>query len=183
MEKAQSDDKIKKLAGDTRAYLCIDCSKCTGSCPIGKAGSIYSPRSLVQHLMLEGRDPAQTDLWRCLTCGLCKERCPQDVRPIEIIIALKNLCVESGEAPDELDTMLRSVRKTGRAIPVSSLVERRRSEMGLEKAPDVPIEELRRLAKDRSTPETPPPAASEESGEPEEESPKGDGKGAGEDRS
>ena len=56
MGRAPSAERVREIIRDTTAYLCIDCSKCTGSCPIGKAGSVYSPRALVQHLVLEGRD-------------------------------------------------------------------------------------------------------------------------------
>jgi Fe-S oxidoreductase len=49
--------------------------------------------------MLEGRDPAHTDLWRCLTCGLCKERCPQDVDFPEFIHMLRESAVAGGLLP------------------------------------------------------------------------------------
>jgi Fe-S oxidoreductase len=91
--------EVASLVKDTRAYLCIDCSKCTGSCPIGKAGSVYSPRQLVQHLMLDGRDPSETELWRCLTCGLCRERCPSDVDFPRFISRLRSTALVEGRLP------------------------------------------------------------------------------------
>jgi Fe-S oxidoreductase len=91
--------EVASLVKDTRAYLCIDCSKCTGSCPIGKAGSVYSPRQLVQHLMLDGRDPSETELWRCLTCGLCRERCPSDVDFPGFISRLRATALADGKLP------------------------------------------------------------------------------------
>jgi heterodisulfide reductase subunit D len=99
LEEARSDDRISRIIKDTHAYLCFDCSKCTGSCPVGRTGTVYSPRSLVQHLMLEGRGPAETDLWRCLTCGLCKERCPQDVDFPEFIHMLREHATARGTLP------------------------------------------------------------------------------------
>jgi len=91
--------ELASLVKDTRAYLCIDCSKCTGSCPIGKAGSVYSPRMLVQHLMLDGCDPSETELWRCLTCGLCRERCPSDVDFPRFISRLRATAFSGGTLP------------------------------------------------------------------------------------
>jgi heterodisulfide reductase subunit C len=32
------------LAKDTNAWACYDCGKCTGTCPIARAGATYSPR-------------------------------------------------------------------------------------------------------------------------------------------
>lgn len=101
MAKAPSAEKVREIIKRTAAYLCIDCSKCTGSCPIGKAGSVYSPRALVQHLMLEGRDPSETDLWRCLTCGLCKERCPSNVDFPGFIHALREVAFDGGSRPQD----------------------------------------------------------------------------------
>jgi len=33
-------------------------------------------------------------IWACATCLKCKERCPQAVAPVDLIIALRNLAVE-----------------------------------------------------------------------------------------
>jgi heterodisulfide reductase subunit D len=99
LEKAQSEDAIKKLAGDTRAYLCIDCGKCTGTCPIGRVGVIYSPRAVVEHVVVARREPREDELWRCLTCGLCQERCPSDVAYPEFVHSLRELAVGNGAEP------------------------------------------------------------------------------------
>jgi heterodisulfide reductase subunit D len=94
-----SHEKVRDLIARADAYLCIDCSKCTGSCPVGKVGSTYSPRALIRHLMLEGRDPSRTELWRCLTCGLCRERCPSDVDFPRFIHGLREMAFEKGDRP------------------------------------------------------------------------------------
>jgi len=97
--KAPSAEKLAEIVRRTSAYFCIDCSKCTGSCPVGKVGSVYSPRGLVQHLMLDGRDPSETELWRCLTCGLCRERCPSDVDFPGFIQSLREIALDGGSRP------------------------------------------------------------------------------------
>jgi len=33
-------------------------------------------------------------VWACATCLKCKERCPQAVAPVDLILALRNLAVE-----------------------------------------------------------------------------------------
>jgi heterodisulfide reductase subunit C len=33
-------------------------------------------------------------IWACATCLKCKERCPQEVAPVDLILALRNLAVE-----------------------------------------------------------------------------------------
>ncbi len=101
MAKVPSAKKVRDIIKHTAAYLCIDCSKCTASCPVGKAGSVYSPRALVQHLVLEGRDPSDTELWRCLTCGLCRERCPSNVDFPGFIQALREVAFAGGSKPQD----------------------------------------------------------------------------------
>ena len=99
MEEARSEKSLKDLALETRAYMCVDCSKCTGSCPIGIAGEIYSPRSVVQHAVLDGRDPVLQEIWRCLTCGTCKVRCPSDVDYPEFVRGLREGALEKHLLP------------------------------------------------------------------------------------
>jgi Fe-S oxidoreductase len=99
LEEARSGKSLKDIALDTRAYMCVDCSKCTGSCPIGIAGEIYSPRAVVQHALLDGRDPVLHEIWRCLTCGTCKIRCPSDVDYPEFVRALRETALEKHLLP------------------------------------------------------------------------------------
>jgi Fe-S oxidoreductase len=99
LEKAQSEEKIKKLIQETKAYLCMDCSKCTGACPIGRVGAIYSPRSVVQHIVLNGGGLTEDHVWRCLTCGLCSERCPADVKYPEFVSSLREDAILRGLKP------------------------------------------------------------------------------------
>lgn len=65
----------------TRAFLCLECGKCTAVCPISKYNNSYSPRRLVTNSVLHGTDDLMQDnlLWSCLTCQLCSQRCPVDV--------------------------------------------------------------------------------------------------------
>jgi Fe-S oxidoreductase len=65
-----------------RAFFCLECGKCTAVCPISKYNNSYSPRRLVAQGLFYGLDDIVADrlLWSCLTCQLCSERCPVDVR-------------------------------------------------------------------------------------------------------
>jgi Fe-S oxidoreductase len=99
LEEVPSGKNIKDLALGTRAYFCVDCSKCTGSCPIGIAGEIYSPRAVVQHALMDGREPVLHEIWRCLTCGTCKVRCPSDVDYPEFVRGLREIALKKGLLP------------------------------------------------------------------------------------
>jgi Fe-S oxidoreductase len=49
--------------------------------------------------MLEDRDPTESELWRCLTCGLCKERCPSEVDFPHFVKMLRQKVFADGAEP------------------------------------------------------------------------------------
>jgi len=66
----------------TRAFLCLECGKCTAVCPISKHNAGYSPRRMVADGLFYNANNIISDklLWSCLTCQLCTLRCPVDVK-------------------------------------------------------------------------------------------------------
>jgi heterodisulfide reductase subunit C len=38
-------------------------------------------------------------IWTCLTCFKCKERCPQKVAPVDVILLLRSIAVARGIPP------------------------------------------------------------------------------------
>ena len=66
----------------TRAFLCLECGKCTAVCPISVYNDSYSPRRLLAEGVFYNAENLISDnlLWSCLTCQLCSQRCPVDVK-------------------------------------------------------------------------------------------------------
>ncbi len=66
----------------SRAFFCLECGKCTAVCPISRYNNSYSPRRLVAQGLFHGTDELIDNplLWSCLTCQLCSQRCPVDVK-------------------------------------------------------------------------------------------------------
>lgn len=87
----------------------------------------------------------ESEIWLCTNCYSCSERCPQDVRPVDVIIALKNLCIDHDKAPPLVRTVSDAVLESGTTTKVTSLVEKRRAEHGLKPLTPFPTEELQRL--------------------------------------
>ena len=88
---------------------------------------------------------ATSPVWQCSNCFTCYDRCPQDVKPIEVIIALKNLMARRGIVPDGVDRMVDGLLQTGRSALVTSATHRRRQELGLPPLAALDVEPLRAL--------------------------------------
>jgi heterodisulfide reductase subunit D len=83
----------------TRAYLCLDCGKCTGSCPLARVDLDYSPRRIVERVVFGEAETVMVDphLWSCMTCGLCSARCPSDVDFTRFIVEMRAEAFRAGE--------------------------------------------------------------------------------------
>jgi heterodisulfide reductase subunit D len=83
----------------TKAYLCLECGICTGSCPVSRIHPEYSPRLTVERALLFGEEETVCDpeLWSCLTCGTCDLRCPSTVDFTGFMRALRARARELGE--------------------------------------------------------------------------------------
>lgn len=71
---------------------CMRCGKCSASCP-GFQDMDVHPQKVVAMVAdgdVEGLLGANS-LWRCMSCFLCVERCPRDVKPANVIEAVKIL--------------------------------------------------------------------------------------------
>jgi heterodisulfide reductase subunit C len=116
--------------------------------PAGNYSEGFNPRLILLKAILGFEDElisAESEIWDCTNCYTCSERCPQDVRPIDVIIALKNICVKEGKAPAFVGKVYGSVLESGITTKMSSLVEKRREEFGLAPLKEVPVEELKKM--------------------------------------
>ncbi len=93
---------------------CIQCGRCTGGCPLARKTAL-NIRSLIYDMLVapEMDVHAHQELWDCTCCFTCVERCPKDVRPAELIIALRGEMVESGRIPETVGAALMGVFRQG----------------------------------------------------------------------
>jgi len=84
---------LQQVIDETKAYYCLECGVCTGSCPISRLNPRYSPRLFVERsLLLPIEDVVRDkDLWACLTCGTCSSRCPSQVDYPEFMRATRQM--------------------------------------------------------------------------------------------
>lgn len=90
---------IKEAIKKSRAYLCLECGKCTGVCPVSRFNHGYSPRILLNKALKSGNLDLLKDknIWTCLTCKLCDERCPAGIDYISLTLASRLEAQKIGE--------------------------------------------------------------------------------------
>ncbi len=90
---------IREAIKKSRAYLCLECGKCTSVCPVSRFNHGYSPRILVNKALKNGNLDLLKDknIWSCLTCKLCDERCPAGIDYISLTLASRLEAQKIGE--------------------------------------------------------------------------------------
>jgi quinone-modifying oxidoreductase subunit QmoC len=98
MELVQPDIGFKRelmrLSG-SQLNLCIQCGTCSAVCslapserPFPRKEMIWSAWGLKENLI------GNVDIWLCHQCGDCSSHCPRDVRPSEVIAAVRQKTYE-----------------------------------------------------------------------------------------
>ena len=60
---------------------CMECGLCTGSCPVSRELSTFSPRQIIKRATLDpdGELIRSREIWACLSCASCSARCPAEI--------------------------------------------------------------------------------------------------------
>jgi len=88
-------DEVKANGGDA-AKFCYQCGMCDTVCPWNRVAT-FSMRKLIREATF---GLSETDeIWRCTTCGKCPQRCPRDVKLIEVMVSLRRMATEYGLFP------------------------------------------------------------------------------------
>jgi heterodisulfide reductase subunit C len=98
----QARRRLLAILGGAGVSYCYQCGACVGDCPSARFYPGFNPREIMLTALLGQVDRLITPdsvIWQCSNCYNCYERCPQDVRPVEVIIALKNLARLEGNPP------------------------------------------------------------------------------------
>lgn len=119
-------------AGGGDVGACFYCGTCVASCPGAKVTS-YRIRKIIRDIAMGFKEKvlSSDDIWRCTTCFTCHERCPRNVNPTEVVIALRNLAVRNGYIPENFKKALANLRSLGYIVPLSKDVADAREKLGL----------------------------------------------------
>ena len=137
----------EKVEGNLASF-CYQCGACVGDCPAMTYGKGFNPRDIMLRVLYGlGHELMVEDslLWQCTNCYNCHERCPQEVKPVEVIISMKNMLADRGIYPTPVERVIATFESVGRTVPPSAAVDKQRDRFGLPPLGDVPMDEIREL--------------------------------------
>lgn len=92
--------ELNKMMRQTNVLQCLDCGKCTATCPAAIARHEFSPRRVIELALMGpyGKDQVELDrhLWDCLTCGKCTNYCPSEVSFPEFVRMVRAWSADKG---------------------------------------------------------------------------------------
>jgi heterodisulfide reductase subunit C len=94
--------EILETQGGSQVLQCYQCGTCSGSCPVIDEME-YGPRRIM-HLIQAGEEAAvlsSKDMWRCVSCYSCANRCPRGIEITDLMADLRRLALDKGYAQDK----------------------------------------------------------------------------------
>ena len=90
---------LPDIVDRTGAYYCLDCGICTGSCPVSRVFPDFSPRLMVEKVLVDQEENPLEDInvWACLSCGQCSVRCPSEIDYPEFVRLIREEAVLQGK--------------------------------------------------------------------------------------
>ena len=143
--------EIKSMPNGEELNACFACSTCTAACPIANVWK-FKPHQLIRMIILGMREEvlSSEEIWLCLTCFQCQERCPQKVRVTDIFFDCKNLAAEEGKTPENIVGLAKQLMDSGQLYEVTADWER--EDMDLEpEVPGLSTEEFKAILKETRT--------------------------------
>lgn len=128
--------KEVEAIGRTQAHMCFQCGTCTGSCPSAPRSS-YRIRLFMRRAVMGLEDEALTDpdLWLCTTCYSCTDRCPRDLAPTDVIMAMRNLAARRDIVPKNFLKTVQMIYTSGHGVPNNDANREAREKLGLTREP------------------------------------------------
>ena len=107
---------LSRAVGGMNAEVCDQCGKCSSACPVSKEIEGFNPRQMIGKVALGKNEELLKGeaIWTCTTCLKCRERCPEEISPYDVILILRNLAYRAGyNYPSGYDDFVKSVKETG----------------------------------------------------------------------
>jgi len=86
-------------------------------------------------LGLENEALTDPDLWLCTTCYSCTDRCPRDIAPTDVIMAMRNLAFKRDIIPVNFLKTVQAIYSSGHGVPNNDVNRAAREKLGLTRDP------------------------------------------------
>jgi len=125
--------RVAATPGGEHIRECYTCGTCSASCPIRAIDDEFNPRRIIRLALLGLKDEVlQSDfIWLCTGCYICQERCPQDVRITELMMAFRNVAVEEGYPHPTVKVIADMVAEHGIIMEIGEFENEKREKIGL----------------------------------------------------
>lgn len=142
-------EEIKDIFGGESINYCYQCGICTASCPSNRFSKIYNPRQYILKALLGMKEDIINDknLWVCTTCHTCSEACPQKVKVIEGLMAIRTIAVKEGYVPESFCIIAKTVIDTGRTVQIGDGVNFLREKVGLKPLSSINSDDIIKIMK------------------------------------
>jgi len=104
-------------AGGEPLKLCYQCGLCTAICPWNLVRS-FLVRRIMHEAQLGITDFGSEDVWTCVTCRACVQRCPRGVEIIDVMRAVRRVVASLGIGviPDALRISAKNIAGVGNPL-------------------------------------------------------------------
>lgn len=94
--------EVMATQGGALVLQCYQCGTCSGSCPVIDEME-YGPRRIL-HMIQAGMEEEvlmSKDMWRCVSCYSCANRCPRGIEITDLMADLRRLAIDKGYVYDK----------------------------------------------------------------------------------
>jgi heterodisulfide reductase subunit D len=90
---------LEDIIQETKTYYCLECGKCTSVCPVARYDSAFSPRQMIENALLGFGEELllNKELFSCLTCYTCQQKCPSDIDFPIFVRKARSLAQDNGQ--------------------------------------------------------------------------------------
>jgi len=142
--------KDKLLKKYPKIEVCLKCNTCALVDPVIYANGFSHTNTFINNVFSAAEPEKNQNIWLCVSCHKCEEICPYEVKPIEVIEALKDEAFEKGYAPEGIREEINQVLTTGYAFPIFqslAYINRIRGQFGLKTLGERKVEDIRKIAR------------------------------------
>jgi len=88
-------ERVEYISGQN-VYLCYQCGKCSGDCPITDAMD-FLPSTIIRMVQLDDKDVLNAKApWKCQSCFMCTVRCPRGIDVAKVMEAVRQITLRAG---------------------------------------------------------------------------------------